>query len=159
MKNLILIIAILTFYSCNKVSKQPFAKVKLLQSNKRIAILLSGIAFFTMVCQSCLTSDKKQQLPNFIIIFTDDQGYQDIGCFGSPNIRTPNLDQMAAEGMRFTNFYAHKLLNRNNKKASKDERVCQILPTDPPWYTKESKLLPSGLMGLVTIKACVSRKK
>lgn len=45
-------------------------------------------------------------LPNFIIIFTDDQGYQDLGCFGSPNIQTPCIDRMAREGMRFTNFYA-----------------------------------------------------
>ncbi|MBT6378756.1 MAG: sulfatase [Opitutales bacterium] len=44
--------------------------------------------------------------PNFILIFADDQGYQDIGVFGSPNIKTPHLDRMAAEGMRFTNFYA-----------------------------------------------------
>ena len=44
--------------------------------------------------------------PNFIIIFTDDQGYQDLGCFGSPDINTPRIDQMAKEGMRFTNFYA-----------------------------------------------------
>lgn len=44
--------------------------------------------------------------PNFVIIFTDDQGYQDLGCFGSPNIKTPNLDRMAEEGMRFTSFYA-----------------------------------------------------
>lgn len=43
--------------------------------------------------------------PNFIIIFTDDQGYQDVGCFGSPNINTPNLDRMADEGMKFTDFY------------------------------------------------------
>ncbi len=44
--------------------------------------------------------------PNFILIFTDDQGYRDIGRFGSPDIRTPNLDRMADEGMRFTDFYA-----------------------------------------------------
>ena len=42
--------------------------------------------------------------PNIIIIFTDDQGYQDLGCFGSPNIRTPNIDRMAKEGRKFTNF-------------------------------------------------------
>jgi arylsulfatase A-like enzyme len=44
--------------------------------------------------------------PNFIIILADDQGYQDLGCFGSPDIKTPRIDQMAKEGMRFTNFYA-----------------------------------------------------
>jgi arylsulfatase A-like enzyme len=49
-------------------------------------------------------SDKTK--PNFVIIFADDQGYQDVGCFGSPNIRTPNLDGMAAEGMKFTDFYS-----------------------------------------------------
>ncbi|MEE9367816.1 MAG: sulfatase [Pontiella sp.] len=47
--------------------------------------------------------------PNFILIFTDDQGYQDVGCFGSLDIRTPHLDQMAAEGMRFTDFYAQTI--------------------------------------------------
>ena len=45
-------------------------------------------------------------LPNVVVIFTDDQGYQDVGCFGSPSIKTPNLDRMAAEGVRFTEFYA-----------------------------------------------------
>jgi len=43
--------------------------------------------------------------PNFVIIFTDDQGYQDLGCFGSPLIKTPNVDRMAAEGMKLTDFY------------------------------------------------------
>ena len=44
--------------------------------------------------------------PNIILIFTDDQGYQDLGCFGSKKIKTPNLDKMALEGLRLTNFYA-----------------------------------------------------
>jgi len=49
------------------------------------------------------TADSK---PNFIVIMTDDQGYQDVGCFGSPNIKTPHLDQMAVDGMKFTDFYS-----------------------------------------------------
>ncbi|MHC4995964.1 MAG: sulfatase family protein [Planctomycetota bacterium] len=44
--------------------------------------------------------------PNVIVIFTDDQGYGDLGCYGSPNIATPHIDRMAAEGVRFTAFYA-----------------------------------------------------
>ncbi len=43
--------------------------------------------------------------PNFVIIFVDDQGYQDLGCFGSAKIKTPNIDRMAAEGMKLTSFY------------------------------------------------------
>ncbi len=44
-------------------------------------------------------------LPNIVIIFTDDQGYADVGCFGATKIKTPNLDRMASEGIRFTDFY------------------------------------------------------
>ncbi|MBL7140415.1 MAG: sulfatase [Planctomycetes bacterium] len=44
--------------------------------------------------------------PNLIIFFTDDQGYNDVGCFGSPDIATPNFDRMARQGTRLTDFYA-----------------------------------------------------
>ncbi|MFT5127488.1 MAG: arylsulfatase A-like enzyme [Rhodothermales bacterium] len=47
--------------------------------------------------------------PNFVIIFADDLGYEDLGCFGSPDIRTPRLDAMAKAGMRFTSFYAQSI--------------------------------------------------
>ncbi len=43
--------------------------------------------------------------PNIIIIFNDDMGYADLGCFGAPKIKTPRIDQMAKEGRRFTDFY------------------------------------------------------
>jgi len=43
--------------------------------------------------------------PNFVIIFCDDLGYGDLGCFGHPTIHTPNLDRMAAEGQKWTDFY------------------------------------------------------
>src|SRR5262245_19438253 len=44
--------------------------------------------------------------PNIVILFADDLGYGDLGCYGHPTIRTPNLDRMSAEGMKFTNFYS-----------------------------------------------------
>src|SRR5687767_2687906 len=44
--------------------------------------------------------------PNIIIILADDLGYGDLGCYGHPTIPTPNLDRLAAEGMRFTQFYS-----------------------------------------------------
>jgi arylsulfatase A len=70
-----------------------------------------GVGAASLVVSGCagaaqqITSKEFADKPNFIIIFTDDQGYQDVGCFGSPNINTPNLDRMAAEGMKFTDFY------------------------------------------------------
>ena len=44
--------------------------------------------------------------PNIVIIYVDDLGWGDLGCYGHPAVRTPHLDRMAAEGMRFTNFYS-----------------------------------------------------
>jgi arylsulfatase A-like enzyme len=44
--------------------------------------------------------------PNFVVIFADDLGYGDLACYGHPTIRTPHLDRMAAEGMKFTQFYS-----------------------------------------------------
>ena len=43
--------------------------------------------------------------PNILVIFTDDQGYGDLACYGNPNTKTPRLDQLAKEGTRFTSFY------------------------------------------------------
>ncbi len=44
--------------------------------------------------------------PNIVLILADDLGYGDLGCYGNPNIRTPNIDRMASESLRFTEFYA-----------------------------------------------------
>lgn len=51
-------------------------------------------------------SENATKAPNLVILFADDLGYGDLGCYGHPTIRTPNLDRMAAEGMKFTQFYS-----------------------------------------------------
>jgi len=61
-------------------------------------IYIGLILAFTTACNAATK-------PNIVVIFTDDQGYQDLGCFGSPKIKTPRLDQMAAEGLKLTDFY------------------------------------------------------
>ena len=50
-------------------------------------------------------ADKNQNLPNVVLIFCDDLGYGDLSCYGATLYKTPVLDRMASEGMRFTNFY------------------------------------------------------
>ncbi|QHV94737.1 sulfatase family protein [Spirosoma endbachense] len=61
--------------------------------------LLLVLLGFPVVAQS-------QKAPNIIVILADDLGYGDLGCYGHPTISTPNLDRMAVEGMRFTEFYS-----------------------------------------------------
>ena len=72
----------------------------------RIFLLLVAIG----IVASCKNNEKADQRthrkPNVVIILTDDQGYQDVGVFGSPNIETPHLDQMAKEGILLTSYYA-----------------------------------------------------
>lgn len=75
--------------------------------SRRNFLNLLGAGMASLAVPDLIRANQRAvSVPNFVIIFTDDQGYQDVGCFGSPTIKTPNLDQMAAEGMRFTNFYS-----------------------------------------------------
>ena len=57
------------------------------------------------LCVDQPSSAEEPRPPNVVILFADDLGYGDLGCYGHPSIRTPNLDRMAAEGLRFTQFY------------------------------------------------------
>ena len=63
-----------------------------------------------ILCQTVLllglsTSALAQEQPNVVIIFADDLGYADVGCFGAQGYGTPHLDRMATEGIKFTSFY------------------------------------------------------
>lgn len=70
-------------------------------------LTLSSLALAT-VAVACGTAPTERELeqPNFIIVFADDQGYGDLGVFGATDFKTPRIDQMAREGMTFTDFYA-----------------------------------------------------
>ena len=66
-----------------------------------------GIATTALTVPGCKGSGEASvDKPNFVVIFTDDQGYADVGCFGAEGFETPNIDLMATEGMKFTSFYS-----------------------------------------------------
>jgi len=75
-------------------------------SRSRFAAVAGLLVGFALCAGTGAALAQEGRRPNFIIVFTDDQGYGDLGCFGSPDIETPNIDRMAAEGLRFTSFYA-----------------------------------------------------
>ena len=73
-----------------------------MKTNK--TIWLTGVG---MICLPTLVCAKQNvQQPNILFILCDDMGYGDLACYGQPYIHTPNIDQMAREGMRFTQAYA-----------------------------------------------------
>jgi arylsulfatase A len=75
--------------------------------NHRLSFLLfSALLTAAAELTSAGCAGGGERPPNVIVVFTDDQGYGDVGCFGAKGFQTPNLDRMAREGMRFTNFYA-----------------------------------------------------
>lgn len=73
------------------------------------SMALAGLISFGMAGQQTATAaetgNEQANKPNFIVIFADDLGYGDLGIFGHPTIKTPNLDRMAVEGQKWTSFY------------------------------------------------------
>ena len=69
--------------------------------------LRSGMLAINLVCMCCVGSGMaaEPRLPNFVVIFTDDQGYGDLSCYGSTQVSTPTIDRMAEEGAKLTSFY------------------------------------------------------
>jgi len=81
--------------------------------NQRLAILLTWLPM--AIASALAAQDSRPPLsqgaapnskPNFVFFLLDDMGQRDLGCYGSPFYETPNIDRLAARGMRFTSAYA-----------------------------------------------------
>jgi arylsulfatase A-like enzyme len=68
-------------------------------------LLRALFAFGATFASAIVAAVEPARPPNIVIIFTDDQGYGDVGCYGAKGLTTPHLDRMAREGVRFTDFY------------------------------------------------------
>ena len=69
------------------------------------AFAKSLITFGALFCINC-GATQEERLPNVVVVFTDDQGYQDLGVFGAEGFETPNIDKLAQEGGQYTHWYA-----------------------------------------------------
>ena len=106
--------------------------------------LFLSIAFFGTA--------EAQRPPNIVLIFMDDLGYGDLGCYGAVDFRTPNIDRLAAEGMRFTNFLAAQPVCSASRAALLSgcypNRIGisgALYPGAPHGIAKEENLLPELL--------------
>ena len=88
--------------------------------------LFFGVIIIVMM-GTCMPEVIAQAKPNIIIFLSDDQNQQDIGAYGNREVKTPNMDQLAAEGMRFTRAYAASPMCTPSRSA---------MFTDHPFRTK-----------------------
>ena len=75
-----------------------------MRTSKSSLILLLSLTFYALLTlPSCVKVDEK---PNILVFLTDDLGYGDLGCYGNQIIQSPNIDRLASEGIRFTDFHS-----------------------------------------------------
>jgi len=104
---------------------------------------------------SC-TSNIEEPKPNIIIFFTDDQGYGDLGCYGGKGFETPNIDQLASNGIRFTDFYVAASVCTPSRAAlltgkypkQVDLHISVIFPYSTHGLNPEEIILPEVLKPL-----------
>ena len=74
---------------------------------KSILLFLRSLLTLCCVAQFGIADDASAVKPNIVVIFIDDMGFADPSCFGNPLIKTPNIDRLAAQGIKLTNFYVN----------------------------------------------------
>jgi len=102
---------------------------------------MSSILRFVAVCAVLLVSPALAadagKKPNILVILADDIGYGDISCYGATKVKTPNLDKLAAQGIRFTDWLHPPQNGRHSH---------YFHPFEAPFYTEEASLVPYWLL-------------
>jgi arylsulfatase A-like enzyme len=106
-----------------------------ISASQVIGLAASGL----LVQGSCLPKEKISKIqppehPNIVVILADDLGFGDTGCYGSVKIRTPNIDRLAASGLRFTNGYCTSATSTPSRFA--------LLTGQYPWRNERARILP-----------------
>ena len=111
---------------------------------------------FLLICSSSSAQKKK---PNVIVILTDDQGYGDVRSHGNPVLKTPNLDRLRGESVRFTDFHVapmcsptrSQLMTGMDAMRNGATAVCQ----GRSMVRNDIKIMPQFLMKLVMLPVCL----
>ena len=97
----------------------------------------------------------QQRRPNIIFIYADDMGYGDLGCYGAKAIKTPNIDHMAAEGLRLTSFYSVSPICTPSRAALMTGRYAARMGIDQ--MQLRNVLFPTDKTGLPQSETTVAR--
>lgn len=124
-----------------------------------------NIAIVTMV-SVVLSADPAAagSRPNIVLVLADDLGYGDLGCFGAKDVRTPNLDRFAAQGLRFTSFYAGHANCSPSRTALMTGRtptrvgIRNWIPQDSPVHVRRSEITVASLLKRAGYATCHSGK-
>ena len=73
----------------------------------KLAMMKLGALIGSLLIWGVIAECHAKELPNIVVIMADDLGYGDLACYGSPFVKTPHIDRLAAEGMRFTDFHSN----------------------------------------------------
>lgn len=106
-----------------------------------LRLLACSLFVILLSCGTRSPGHEKEGPPNVIVIFTDDQGYRDLSCYGAPEIKTPHIDRMAAEGVRFTNFYV-------GQPVCSASRAALLTGCYPSRVSIHGALFPNAKIGL-----------
>ena len=115
--------------------------------------------FITVFTFSLLLSFKVSSKPNVLFILIDDMGWMDLGCQGNKNLHTPNIDNLAKEGMRFTDAYAPAPVCSPTRAAiitghsPARLQITNHLPHQDRFTPKDSKLLPAKMLNHLSLES------
>jgi arylsulfatase A len=121
---------------------------------RALSLLVTVIAL-TLLGLAGARGSAQQRRPNIIFIYADDMGYGDLGCYGAKAIKTPNIDRMAAEGLRLTSFYSVSPLCTPSRAALITGRYAARMGIDQ--MQLRNVLFPADKTGLPQSETTVAR--
>ena len=116
----------------------------------------SCLLVFLFVSVLILNASSQSAKPNIIIIYADDLGYGDAGCYGAKNVQTPNIDKLAANGLRFTDAHctAATLTFHSSSYVTVHRNPAQVRLVYTPRCVTQLLLYIQRLLRLIPVSPC-----